>query len=337
MAKKRRTYRRKRSPATKEGVEEKILKHITGLKEEVLNREVLPWDSGRFMRLPYNPWTNHEYIGTFNLFMLQMRSYIEGWDDPRFITVGKAKELSGDFKGQTTTELWYPVVKKVERDEDEDSEDREERTRLYFNIFRVFNVSQVKGIDAPPLPGATWLGEDREETVAAIREHLTANFSKPPLYRTVAMLNAPSYSPGLHRIQLPPMSEYETLDRYVRSLIHETVHATGRELKRFKKDEYGSPCAPENGEYAFEEMVTEFATSALLTHYGLSHERRTSAAYILSWYRAIENDPKSLPNAIRAAMAAFRFVTGDNPLPRRVDEEADAVDGEKDHTYDKAA
>ena len=96
-------------------------------------------------------------------------------------------------------------------------------------------------------------------------------------------------------------------------------------LSRFKVNRYGSPCAPQGGDYAYEEMVTQFSTAPLLTQYGFAHERKTSADYILSWYRSIEDKPELLGSAIKDAMAVIRFVNEDNPLPEAADFEEEVA------------
>ena len=116
---------------------------------------------------------------------------------------------------------------------------------------------------------------------------------------------------GAHRA---PPAEYREPGRFVQSLLHEIAHATGAssELKRFKTQEDGGL---DKKEYAYEKMLTQFATAFLVTHYGFEHESKRSSDYILIWYRAIEDRPEALGNAIRSAMAVVKFILRDNPLP----------------------
>ena len=321
---KKKTYRRRKSGGKKQTPEQKILEYMLGLKEEVLNREVMPWDSGRLGHLPYNPFTGHQYGGSFNMFMLQVRSFGTGWTDPRFVTRGKAKELKADFRGQRMTQLWYPMQRKeVNEDTGE-----EEVVGVYYQPFFVFNVEQFANLaelDIPPLAVSKWGETPAAERIEAVKEHMLANFKAPPAIREEAMIRAPHYRPATHEVVLPPTREYRRPERFAQSMIHELVHATGApgELKRFKVNRYGSPCSPQGGDYAYEEMVTQFATASLLTQYGFAHERKTSADYILSWYRAIEDRPELLGSAIKDAMAVIRYVNEDNPLPNAEDFEVD--------------
>ncbi len=329
----KKTYRRRKSNGKKQTPEQKILEYMLGLKEEVLKREVMPWDSGRLGHLPYNPFTNHQYGGSFNMFMLQVRAFGTGWTDPRFVTRGKAKELKADFRGQRMTQLWYPMQRKqVNEDTGE-----EEVVGVYYRPFFVFNVEQFANLaelDIPPLQVATWGETSAAERIAGVKEHMLANFKAAPSMREEAMIRAPYYRPATHEVVLPPTREYRKPERFAQSMIHELVHATGAssELGRFKRSEYGEPCAPRGGDYAYEEMVTQFATASLLTQYGFAHERKTSADYILSWYTTIENKPELLGSAIKDAMAVIRYVNEGNPLPHTPE-----FDGEEEVVMEEAA
>ena len=302
--------KRKRTP------ERKLLEYMLGLKEEVLEREVMPWDSGRLTHLPYNPFTGRRYGGLFNLLMLQVRAFGAGWTDPRFITRGKAKEIRADFRGQRMTQLWYPVQRK-EVDEDTGEE---EVVGVAYRPFFVFNAQQFANLaelDIPPLQVSTWGDTDVAGRIDAVKRHILTNFKHPPVMREEAMIRAPHYLPATHEVVLPPAREYRKPERFAQSMIHELAHATGApgELGRFKVGEYGKPCAPQGGEYACEEMATQFATASLLMQYGFAHERKTSADYILSWYESVEDKPELLGLAVKEAMAVMRYINEDNPLP----------------------
>ena len=180
-------------------------------------------------------------------------------------------------------------------------------------------------MDIPPLAVSDWGDTPAVERIEAVKEHMLANFKTPPVMREEAMIRAPHYRPATHEVVLPPTREYRKPERFAQSMIHELVHATGApgELDRFKVNRFGSPCAPQGGDYAYEEMVTQFATASLLTQYGFAHERKTSADYILSWYRAIEDKPELLGKAIKEAMTVIRYVNEDSPLPSADDFEED--------------
>ena len=313
----------KGSHLVKQTPEQKILEHLLSIKQQVLEREVLPFDVGRFARLPHNAFTKHQYGGVFNLLMIMIRSFVNGWDDPRFVTVGKAKEIGAEFKGEKTTALWAPVfIKEINEDTG-----KEEVVAVRFRTFRVFNVTQfanLEELDIPALEESNWDDTPIMERIEAVKVHALANFNVEPTFVEMPFIPAPHYKPTLHQVVLPPPHEYRRPERFLQSLLHELMHATGApsEMGRFKQHEadfHGEQVA----EYAYEEMVVQFATASMLAQYGFPHETRRSAAYILSWYKAIEDRPELLGEAIREAMAVIRHIMKDNPLPDYLSNEED--------------
>ena len=271
------------SHLVKQTPEQKIMEHLLSIKQQVLEREVLPFDTGRFACMPHNAFTKHQYGGFFNLLMIMIRSFTQGWEDPRFVTVGKAKEIGAKFKGEKTTTLWAPVfIKEINEDTG-----KEEVVAVRFRTFRVFNVTQFANLaelEIPALEKSNWGDTPVMERIEAVREHAMANFNVEPTFVEKAFIPAPHYKPEMHEIVLPPPDEYRRPERFLQSLLHELMHATGApsEMARFEQHEadfHGEKMA----EYAYEEMVVQFATASLLAQYGFPHETKRSAAYILSW------------------------------------------------------
>ena len=317
------------SHLVKQTPEQKILEYLLSIKQQVLEREVLPFDVGRFNRMPHNAFTRHQYGGFYNLLMIMIRSFQNGWDDPRFVTVGKAKEIGAEFKGEKTTTLWAPVfIKEINEDTG-----KEEVVAVRFRTFRVFNVTQfanLEELDIPPLQKSNWGDTPVMERIEAVKEHALTNFKVEPQFIEQPFVYAPHYRPESHTIVLPPPQEYLKPERFVQSLLHEMMHATGApsELARFEKHE--ADFHDEKAvEYAYEEMVVQFATASLLTNYGFPHESKRSAAYILSWYRSIEEKPELLGQAIREAMIVIKHILRDNPLPDYSSDEDDGMVAEE--------
>ncbi|MDE2688563.1 MAG: zincin-like metallopeptidase domain-containing protein [Chloroflexota bacterium] len=319
----------KRSHLVKQTPEQKILDHLLSIKQQVIEREILPFDTGRFTRLPHNAFTGHEYRGFFNLLMIMMRNFQLGWDDPRFVTVGKAKEIGAKFKGEKTTTLWAPLPIK----ETNEDTGKEEVVAMRFRTFRAFNVKQfsnLSDLDVPALKKSNWGDTPVMERIDAVKEHALANFNIVPTFVETPSVHAPHYKPALHQIVLPPPDEYRRPERFVQSLIHELMHATGApsEMARFKQHDADFH-NEEKAEYAYEEMVAQFATASLLAQYGFPHETKRSAAYILSWYKVIEDKPEILGKAIREAMSVINHILKDNPLPDYSDDEEDPTTSEE--------
>ena len=168
-----------------------------------------PFDVGRFARMPHNAFTKHQYGGFYNLLMIMIRSFQFGWDDPRFVTVGKAKEIGAEFKGEKTTMLWAPpFIKEINEDTG-----KEEVVAVRFRTFRVFNVTQFANLaelDIPPLEKSNWGDTPVMERIEAVKEHALANFTNPPTFVEMPFIPAPHYKPELHQVVLPDPARVPT-------------------------------------------------------------------------------------------------------------------------------
>jgi antirestriction protein ArdC len=67
-----------------------------------------------------------------------------------------------------------------------------------------------------------------------------------------------------------------------------------------------------NEEYSQEELTAEIGASILRALAGIDHEaeQRNSDAYLLSWLKALKNDPKMIVYASGRAMKAVDFLMG---------------------------
>ena len=313
---KRRNSKKAHQPGiTRPTAADRVLAFLEGVKEDVLARETLPFDVGRFAHMPYNVNTGHAYGGKYNRPILLTQAALKGWTDPRFLTIGYAKELGADFRGQRTTELcgWQPHYT-----EDEETGEKLENGG-HFYWFKVLNAQQLANLDELPIPAvkqAAWPDETSAQVVDAVRNHILKNFNKHPEFKEDAMVESPHYLPHRHVIVLPPISQYKSLDLFMLSLVHELMHATGgdSELKRYDS-KTAENFHSERERYAFEEMVAQFATSFLLMHYGFQYEVKRSAKYIQGWFRAVREKPETLDEALKVANNIIGHILKDNPLP----------------------
>lgn len=314
MANSRKKYRRKSNNARQTPAQH-ILSYLLEMKKMAEEGNTKKFDVGRrYSGMPYNAFTGHQYAGFHNVIMLTIAAIVHGYTDPRFVTMGKAKEIGANFKGQKSTMLWAPVpVKKKDEETDEDK-----IVGIRFHDFRVFNVDQLANkdeLDIPPLQRATWGDLSALQRLEAVKKHALKNFKQMPEFKEDGMVVAPHYRSHSHTIVLPPTNQYESIDLFAQSLIHEIMHATGAEseLKRFKKQE--ADFHSSDASYAFEEMVAQFSTAYLLVYYQFDHDAGTSADYALGWSRRIENEPELFEKVITEAMAVIRHTLKDNPLP----------------------
>ncbi|MCY3837879.1 MAG: zincin-like metallopeptidase domain-containing protein, partial [Gammaproteobacteria bacterium] len=104
------------------------------------------------------------------------------------------------------------------------------------------------------------------------------------------------YSKKDDRVVLPERSQLASQSAYTHTALHELGHATvhpGR-LNRptlVKHGGFGSEA------YAREELRAEIAAMMTGERLGVGHKPRHGTAYVASWIKALENDPKEIRSA----------------------------------------
>ena len=94
---------------------------------------------------------------------------------------------------------------------------------------------------------------------------------------------------------------------YYGVLGHEHVHWTGTE----KRCDRPQSTIMQSEVYAFEELIAELGAVLLGAHLGYATEPRPDhVAYLASWRKALEDDPKVMWRAATAASKAVAYLTG---------------------------
>jgi antirestriction protein ArdC len=109
------------------------------------------------------------------------------------------------------------------------------------------------------------------------------------------------YRIDLDQIFMPPHSAFESPAAHAGTLIHEAAHATGAKHRldrnfqeRFRRDWL-----------AIEEVTAESTASFVLADLGIAHHPRPDhAAYVASWLRLLEDDPRATFTAASKAQQA---------------------------------
>ena len=94
-------------------------------------------------------------------------------------------------------------------------------------------------------------------------------------------------------IVLPERSQFASQSAYTHTALHELGHATGHPSRLNRAtlnnhDGFGSEA------YAREELRAEIAAMMTGEKLGVGHEPRHSTAYVSSWIKALENDPRKI-------------------------------------------
>jgi len=280
---------------------------------------VKPWQPGeRFM--PYNPTTGNPYHG-MNAVWLMSRAESQGYADARWMTYRQAQAVDAQVgKGEkgTAIQFWKWQGLEPVRDAegkpllDQDGNQvrhtvRYERPRVWSAV--VFNAEQIDGLapaaNRPSLPA--WERHQRAETIlsrfdATIR-HVRGD-------RAFYRLSDDS-------ITLPERGQFASADGYYATALHEAAHATGHP-SRLNRPDLGHPFGSEA--YAREELRAEIASLMLGEQLGIGHDPGQHSAYVASWIRALENDPREI---FRAAADAEKITTLVRSFEREREQQAD--------------
>lgn len=268
-----------------------------------------PWQPGvPNASLPINVVTAKPYNG-MNLINLMSKAEYQGYDDPRWMTYKQAQGLGGQVKkGEKGTSIhyWKFFDEKVIKDEnnkpvlDEHGKPKKiriqlERPQVFFAT--VFNANQVDGL--PPLTHTIPVKEEWERHQQAEQ---ILNASGVPIRHLSG--DKAYYSPGLDRITMPERQQFDSGDKYYATALHELGHATGHpsRLNRDLTGGFGSES------YAKEELRAEIASMMIGQELQIGHDPGQHVAYLQSWVKVLENDPKEIFRAARDAEQITKFV-----------------------------
>lgn len=263
---------------------------------------IKPWAPGE-LRAPYNPTTDNPYRG-MNALWLSM----QGRGDPRWLTYKQAAGLGAQVqKGSRGCHIEYwkfhedrpklgadgkPILGENGRAETVRVE--LDRPRRFTAV--VFNAEQIEGL--APLPTVAPRPEpERHERAEAI---ITNSGAK---VRHVGGDRA-YYAPGTDSITLPERHQFSSGNAYYATALHELGHWTGHQ-SRLDRD-LSHPFGSEG--YAKEELRAEIASLMLGEQLGLGHDPGQHVAYIGSWIKALQDDPREIFRAAADADKIGRFV-----------------------------
>lgn len=229
--------------------------------------------------LPYNMESGRPYSG-----MNVLRLLMSGYSDPRWLTFHQAKAKGhGVKKGMKATRIMFYTSSYEKENESGDKEIKRGGVKFY----NMFNASQFDTID--PLH----VGDIPEFEIHQRAESLLKNS------KAVFEIGGvqPAYAPNRDVIKFPKRDSFISESAYYQTALHELGHWTGaaNRLDRGQSGKFGS------AKYAEEELIVEMASCMVALSLGVGHNPQNSAAYVGSWIKALENDPKFIMQAATQA------------------------------------
>ena len=271
-----------------------------------------PWQG--ITAMPHNPQTKTIYSG-INSFWLMLHME-QG--DPRFSTYKGWDKIGGQVKKGSdgipvvyysnsyvhkTTGAWYTPKKgqpKVPANVDE------YRKVFLAKTYYVFHASQVEGIEewAKPDLDLTFTSEDHR----AWFKTLDATWEEIPSDQAY-------YQPANDKIVTPLDAQFPNLETWFGTVAHEFTHWTGHESRLNRE---GTKSFGDRQIYAYEELIAELGATFIAIERGVEiHPREDHIAYVQSWLKALDNDPKFIQTAATQAWKASKWILDNTTEPAR--------------------
>ena len=252
----------------------------------------MPWHhDGQSTSRPINLASRRAYRGV-NVLALWVAADAAGYGDGQWGTYRQWLATSAQVrKGErgTTVVLWKQSGS--QSDDDHGNNDDRPGPRVFARAFTVFNVAQVDGYVVESL-------EQRSEPERFARaDAFIANLG----IRTIYGGNEACYLPGKDEVHMPTLAQFDDAASFYGVSIHEYGHASGAKhrLDRDLTGRFGSD------RYAAEEICAELTAGFVLADLGIAHHPRPDhAAYIASWLKTLEGDPRAIFTAASKAQQA---------------------------------
>lgn len=274
-----------------------------------------PWRTNNNAGAHANVVSKRPYSGV-NPLLLEVASHHHGFQSRWWATFKQWKEMGGDVMRRPanvrpgswgTTVVFCRQVTKTKAD---DNGDETKDSFWMLKTYTLFNVDQVVGDGLDHLRvGDDELQEsdvqerfDRAEEVIAVCEFDIRYGGERAFYNF-----------DNDFIQVPNRNLF-ALPEFYETIFHEMVHAT-EHPKRLNWDR-----ATES--YAMGELIAELGGCFVATEIGLptADNLTNHAAYLKSWLRGMNDDPKFIFRASAQASKAADFILSFSRTPERVEE-----------------
>lgn len=281
---------------------------ITNRIIEALKAGTIPWRKpwttiADPVRLPTNFVTKKAYQG-INVLLLWLTQQQRGYPISYWASYKAWEQVGAQVRrGEKATNivLWKPIERIVEEDG--------EKKKQSFPILKtwpVFNITQVQGevteqFRPKPTDGVKINDVDRtdfDEAIQATGADIRYGFNKAA-YRL----------PPADFIVMPNEESFESFPAFAETLAHEVAH-------------WSEVRTNWTGSYAEGELRAEITASFVTSALGIPNCDETNhAAYVGSWLKALEDDPKHIFKAAKSASVAADFILSFSQREEVVSEE----------------
>ena len=280
-----------------------VYKMVTDRILELLSQGEIPWTKpwvgGNSTAISY---TSRKPYSLLNQMLLGAPG--------EYITFNQCKKLGGYVnKGAKSKSVvfWKMLVKTTH-------ENGKDNVQVipFLRYYHVFNIADCTGIESklPKVELNSVPADERAE--AAIADYV----ARSGIGYHLQSQNRAYYSPAEDAVYLPLMEQFKSAAGFYETALHELTHSTGHSsrLDRFS----GEKAYFGNEVYSKEELVAEIGSASLMNMLGLETDAtiKNNAAYVQSWMKALQNDPRMVVGAASKAQKAVELImniqTADN-------------------------
>ncbi len=210
-------------------------------------------------------------------------------------------ELGGHVRKtekSTPVVLWKPIEREVETDGD-----RETRVFWLPRCYSMFNAGQCENLELLPIE------QPKEFDPIQAAEDIIANM---PHHPSIAHNGGDRayYVPSTDEVHLPFTWDFDSIEEYYCTALHELGHSTGHS-SRLNRHDFESGLAPFGSPtYSREELVAEFCAAFLCNESGIENTIENSGAYIQNWAKVINKDKRLVVMSASQGQKAGDFTLG---------------------------
>ena len=286
-----------------------IQKQITDRIIEGLKNGVVPWKKNwrpdKNCGAPANAISGRCYSGC-NILLLDLVAISRNYTSRYWATFEQWKSIGAQVQkrpadckpGRWGTQIvFYKQIKKTKI-----TENGEEKTDTFpiMRTFTVFNVDQVDGADY--LKASTDQSPvSFQPDYASAREAITATcaeirFGGDRAFYVRPIGTFPDHHEGDY-IQMPHPGQFIAPNEFISTSFHELVHWSEVRLNW-------------TGSYALGELIAEIGACYAAAQLGVpcSNNLDNHTAYLASWLKELENDPRAILKAASQASKATEFI-----------------------------
>lgn len=235
---------------------------------------------------------------------------LTGQTDPRWLTYKQAEYMGMQVrKGEHGTQI-VKMVEVSRREAARDSEAggevlAEDGTKaLVMRVYTVFNASQIDGMASMPV-------RECDVTCADAVEQIIFGLQRTGLKVNFGQGFQPCYIPRTDEVRCPPASEFESLEDFHATLLHEAAGHGSQAMKRLAFMSFEPPCFG-SADYARLELLAELVSAQLGAELGLPMGPsliESHASYLSSWLQVLKGDKNEIFRAAANAQKICDYVS----------------------------